>query len=758
MTRRINKIVLIITSFTLFIIPLIFSYYDFVAVFEDPRLFTLHLSAILIIILSLWKLYYISLKDKTLFTRIKTWDLFTWGRKELHNWMIVIIVLYSIIYLFSAILSPITHVSIFGGDDARSGNNLYDYLSFLTILFTVIFYFNKFDKLLVLLYVLVISAIIAATYGIAQYFGWDPIGKNTDQIRILASFGNTLNFSGYMVMAIPATIVLANMLFEKNKYLSILFIIGLGLEISGLWLSAGRGPWIGALFGMIIFFTVCSFTVSKKNILRYFIFMIIGILITVIISSIPTDRSDVSGRRILGITEQIQFPTGSQNSTDSTDIEGGISGRLSIWNSSIKIITQAKTPAQEPNYMSLLRVLFGVGPDMYVYSYPLTSSPSSKLSMVDHAHNYLLQTMVEVGLLGLLAILTLGLLIFITSIQLIAKIKNHFYNSRIAFISLGIISALGGKLVDIQAGVPRISDTTMMFALIGAIICINRLLVIKTNNETEIRDKIIPNKSESEYFSFGILLSSITITILLINLFFSWDIRRISASYYLASVVTDSSSTQLDKAVAWETAQEMAPERDSIIEPVFDAHVNVSLEQYSLGNIDIAINQMIYGRSLLLEYEKRDPYAIDIQIGLAKSATRLVEWGLTEYTDEMVYRYDKLARNFPGYPSLLGSAATALASVGLFEEAIIYADMAIETEKTTKPWSKAWYAKGASLASIGKINEGIEALNTATIKEPNDDGAILAHQTLSEIYAYLGEYDKSEKHAKLGDKSLFGGW
>ena len=297
-----------------------------------------------------------------------------------------------------------------------------------------------------------------------------------------------------------------------------------------------------------------------------------------------------------------------------------------------------------------------------------------------------------------------------------------------------------------------------MFALIGAIICINRLLVIKTNNETEIRDKIIPNKSESEYFSFGILLSSITITILLINLFFSWDIRRISASYYLASVVTDSSSTQLDKAVAWETAQEMAPERDSIIEPVFDAHVNVSLEQYSLGNIDIAINQMIYGRSLLLEYEKRDPYAIDIQIGLAKSATRLVEWGLTEYTDEMVYRYDKLARNFPGYPSLLGSAATALASVGLFEEAIIYADMAIETEKTTKPWSKAWYAKGATLASIGKINEGIEALNTATIKEPNDDGAILAHQTLSEIYAYLGEYDKSEKHAKLGDKSLFGGW
>ncbi len=145
---------------------------------------------------------------------------------------------------------------MFGGDDARSGNNLYDYLSYLTILFAVTFYFNKFDRLLVLLYVLVVSGIISAAYGHAQYFGWDPIGKNADQIRILASFGNTLNFSGYMVMAIPATIVVINMLYQKNKFLSILFITGLGLEISGLWLSAGRGPWVGALFGMIIFFLI----------------------------------------------------------------------------------------------------------------------------------------------------------------------------------------------------------------------------------------------------------------------------------------------------------------------------------------------------------------------------------------------------------------------------------------------------------------------------------------------------------------------
>lgn len=758
MTKKINKTIFYTTSTALFLIPLLFSYFDFVAVYEDPRQFILHLSAILIITLSMWKLYFVSLGNKSLVTRIKNWDLISWAKKDIHNWMITIIVLYTIIYLFSAILSPLSHISFLGRDDAAPGNNFYDHLSYLTILFAIIFFFNKFDKLLTLLYLLVISGMITASYGIAQYFGWDPIGKNADQIRILSSFGNTLNFSGYMVMAIPATIIIINMLYDKNKFFAFLFIIGLGFEIAGLWFSAGRGPWVGAFFGMIIFFSFSIFTISKKNIIRYLIFMVIGIIITAIISSIPTDRSDISGRRLLGITEQITPPTSTENSIQSTDIEGGISGRLSIWNSSIKIITESKTPAEEPSYMSFFRILFGVGPDMYVYSYPLTASPSSKLSMVDHAHNYLLQNLVEIGVLGLITLLALGLVIFLTVIRLVITIKNHYYNSEIAFISLGIVAALGGKLVDIQAGVPRTSDITMMFALIGGLICISKLTTEKIANEVESNNKFNPNNSQSEYFSVGILISSIILTVILITIFFSWDFRRVSASYHLASVVTDSTATHRDRAIAWESSQEMAPERDSFIKPVFDAHMNVSLEQYSMGNKEVAINQMIYGRNLLLEYEKRDPYAIDIQLGLAKSATRLTEWGLSEYTDEMVYRYDKLAKNFPAYPSLLGTAATALASVGLFEQAIIYADMAIDTEETTMPWPKAWYAKGASLASMGNLDEGIEALLTATTKDPEDDGAILAHQTLSEIYAYLGDNDKALEHQKLGDRSLFQGW
>ena len=85
MTKKINKTIFYTTSTALFLIPLLFSYFDFVAVYEDPRQFILHLSAILIITLSMWKLYFVSLGNKSLVTRIKNWDLISWAKKDIHN-------------------------------------------------------------------------------------------------------------------------------------------------------------------------------------------------------------------------------------------------------------------------------------------------------------------------------------------------------------------------------------------------------------------------------------------------------------------------------------------------------------------------------------------------------------------------------------------------------------------------------------------------------------------------------------------------
>ncbi len=93
-----------------------------------------------------------------------------------------------------------------------------------------------------------------------------------------------------------------------------------------------------------------------------------------------------------------------------------------------------------------------------------------------------------------------------------------------------------------------------------------------------------------------------------------------------------------------------------------------------------------------------------------------------------------------------------MSSLGLHELAIEYADRAIATEATTKPWSKAWFAKGRSLYETGFEDEAIEALITAIEKEPDSEGATLAHQFLADIYETRGDIEKAEYHSKLGTR------
>ena len=69
-----------------------------------------------------------------------------------------------------------------------------------------------------------------------------------------------------------------------------------------------------------------------------------------------------------------------------------------------------------------------------------------------------------------------------------------------------------------------------------------------------------------------------------------------------------------------------------------------------------------------------------------------------------------------------------MSSVGLHKLAIEYAEKAIATEEKTKPWSKAWYAKGRSLYELGQEEKAIFALTTATEKEPGTEGAILSKE------------------------------
>jgi tetratricopeptide (TPR) repeat protein len=752
--KRIDKAILWITLGSLFMIPLLFSYFQIVAVYSELRVALLHLAAGSVATLWLWQVVLVWYQDEGKKRQSVSWDLMDWVRSNPARWTVVALAIFVFVQVASTLLSPLPIISFFGGDDARSGYNLYDSLSLTVLLFTVAFRLRSERKLELLAYTLVISGTIAAIYGTAQHFGWDPIGENGGRVRAIASFGNTLNFGAYMVMSIPATMAVWHLRTKRPPLWMAAITLALGIQIAGIWFAGGRGPFAGAAAGILIYFAIALILLPRRDTLRIIGASVAASVIATIIVALPSPTGDVGLARVLSIGDQL-----SGGDTTSTDIQGGLTGRFSIWKSTLKLATRWDMPIDEPTANSLLRPVFGVGPDMLVYAFPYVGEPQSELSKVDHAHNLGLNTLAELGYLGLISLAAVSAFLLYTGFRTVvmARFAANGVN-KTSIVILAILPSLFGKLIEAQTGVPRVSDMAMMFALTGAAIAlyeiVRRLSPAGEQSTSNSATSSTTITTSRPVFVGSMLLAAVVVSAVFVTMFLGWDVRRISASRHLA--INHDNPDQVIATLAWQNAQAQAPERDSLTLNLSQEFMKAVDQQKAIGEDDLALDGLLYIRDMLLEYEQRDPFHIDAQIGLAQTATKMTEWGYTEYAQEMSDRYIRIVELSPNFPSLAGTAATAMASVGLHDLAIEFADRAIATEATTKPWAKAWYAKGRSLYELGRDDEAIPVLVTATEKEPDSDGATLAHQVLADLYQDRGDAENYEIHNLIGSRPLTG--
>ena len=396
---RIDKAIVWLTLAALFIVPLIFSFFDIVATFNELKLVVLHFSAGAIASLWLWQIVLRRFDSRSSTDNELNWDLISWAGRNPARWALIAAGGWVFAQLAATLLSPLPIISFFGGDEARSGYNLYDSLSLTVIFLSVALRFRTRRNLELLAYTLISTGTIAAAYGIAQHFGWDPIGGNAGRTRVLASFGNTLNFGGYMVMTIPATLALASKRFDRKWLWAAIIVGSLGVQIAGIWFSGSRGPFVAVVASIITFFAIAAALGTTKQTLRSLALLAISSVIAAILVTLPSPQGDIGLERALSIGDQFN-PGGT-----STDIGGGLSGRFNIWGSTFQLATSWDVPVEESVFTSALRPLFGFGPDMFIYSFPFKGQPQSGLGIVDHAHNYELQLLMEQGFIGLISFL-----------------------------------------------------------------------------------------------------------------------------------------------------------------------------------------------------------------------------------------------------------------------------------------------------------------------------------------------------------------
>jgi tetratricopeptide (TPR) repeat protein len=393
---------------------------------------------------------------------------------------------------------------------------------------------------------------------------------------------------------------------------------------------------------------------------------------------------------------------------------------------------------------------------MYVYAFPLVGNPQSQLALVDHTHNYELMVLVEQGFVGLFGFMMLTVLLGVMTFAIIRRYRRAGRGlDATGILLLAILPATIGKLADLQTGVARISDLAMMLAFFGATIAIYEIANRQLRSD---EPKPEPEKTKvgsataltasNQTVLGAVLLAAVLFTAIFATLFIGWDVRRLSASRMLA--VGWDAETKFERAQVWDTIQKKAPERESFTFSLFEQYLEVAKQQHDGGNPEEGLRLLMIGRDMLLEYEKRDPFELDTQIGLSKTTSTLTGWGHNEYAQELADRARRTADSYPAYPTLIGTSATALTSVGLHEQAIEYANKAIAMETTTQPWAKAWYAKGRALYELGQEEEAIQTLITATEKQPGAEGALLAHQVLAQIYEARGEDELFEYHKEKG--------
>ncbi|MEC9293465.1 MAG: hypothetical protein VYC65_04180, partial [Chloroflexota bacterium] len=600
-------------------------------------------------------------------------------------------------FLISTLMSPLPLVSFFGAYEEFNGTNFYDYISLSIVFFGIALKFRDTGDLKILLMVMCMVGTLVAYYGLLQHFGWDGLGGRQHTVEGLyarspSSFGNSLNFSAFLVLTITASLSMTVML-SRDRYVSLLIVLSLGIQIAALWLGGSRGCYLGVLVGVTTFMLFVVLAYGWRGFLRVLLILGLGAFIAFLIASRPASVGIDPVAKVMSIGDQVGSITGAE---DTKGLEGGLYTRSRLWGTAFKLLQDPQVPQDEFGLKTELRRLYGLGPDMFVHSYPLAVSPIGFFEIQPSVHNIVLQVLVTTGILGCIGLLIIAYGIVIVVLNLMKGLRQSVDIQPAAMLTAVFLAMGFGKFIEMQTGVSRISDLLPTFAAFGGLVASISLIKFDSNLHSQVttintRSTVGMRFLRSELSIAGVAIIGCA---LFLVTFIGWDMRRISASAAIYDISNSDNPALAGQEIL--ESNRRAPDRQYIAYRIYETYVNEAWTARLNGQADKATMLMLKAREVWLPLESRNPYEIGAQLALAKIASTLVSWGRVEFLEEVRFRYGKIAKMNPGLPTLVGTASTAFASIGDYELAITLADQVIATEDQTHGWSKAWYSKGSS--------------------------------------------------------------
>lgn len=363
----------------------------------------------------------------------------------------------------SVAFSPVRAVSIGGVDAGTDSYGLLSIASYVTIFWVTATHLKSAGQLQRLVWAIVATGAAMGLVGVGQHFGFDPLHNNPARSRMPLTAGNAGFAGSLLVITIPLTLAASLALRERMAMIPhIAGSIGLlSLGLVAMVFTLARSSWVGLAIALLVLVGGLGWVHGLGSLRRFAVVgaSLAGLVLLLGVTSPSTTKDAIE--RLSSIPSSV---------TNFGDSDLAIRGE--IWSAAVRayrsgdwvdVADQPDIPAIAPK--PLLR-LVGFGPNTFEYANFATRGPTG----TQHAHNFLLHTLVELGSLGVAAYLGLLFASGLVLVRMLLRARAEEMPLFYSYIVIGLAAVAAGRLVEQMAGKAQVADLTLSWVLAAVVV------------------------------------------------------------------------------------------------------------------------------------------------------------------------------------------------------------------------------------------------------------------------------------------------
>ncbi|MFN8424587.1 MAG: O-antigen ligase family protein, partial [Anaerolineae bacterium] len=340
---------------------------------------------------------------------------------------------------FSTALSRLPAQSIWGSYNRLQG--LYTWSAYVVVFGAIVWFLRDRAQLERLVLAIILPSLPIALYAVVQRFGQDPmpwLGNVTR--RVASTMGNSIFVAAYLIMVVPLTwvrLVQAYRRLEEDESTAAVlrlagYIVMAVVQLLAIVLSQSRGPFLGLMAGLAI--TLILLLGTHRKALRGL--LAAGVVVAAFLVAFNVPGSPLAPLRSVPYLGRL----GQILETDS----GTGKVRVLIWGGAYELFKS------DP-----VRMVIGHGPEtmhiVYNPFYPAElGALESRNASPDRSHNETWDTLVQAGLIGLLASLFLWASVFYVALRSLGLIEGAADRNRFLALWFGGGGALAAAFVALK--------------------------------------------------------------------------------------------------------------------------------------------------------------------------------------------------------------------------------------------------------------------------------------------------------------------